>query len=115
MFQVCREYAKTRRIRINKAGVLSGEPQKIGSLILETLNRMGFTDRLKKQRAVTDWNNIVGEKIAAQTEALRIEGDTLVVKVHQAAWRQQLLFLKDDLLAKLGKELGRDIKDIRFL
>lgn len=94
---------------------MSGEPQKIGSFILETLDRMGFTDRLKKQRAVTDWNNIVGEKIAVQTEALRIERDTLVVKVHQAAWRQQLLFLKDDLLAKIRKELGGDIKDIRFL
>lgn len=94
---------------------MSGEPQKIGGFILATLDRMGITDRLKKQRAVNGWSEIVGEKIAAETEALRIDGDTLVVKVHQAAWRQQLLFLKEDLLSKIRKELGGDIKDIRFL
>ncbi|MEE9553347.1 MAG: DUF721 domain-containing protein [candidate division Zixibacteria bacterium] len=94
---------------------MSGEPQKIGGFILEALNRMGVSDRLKKQQAVTGWSEIVGEKIAAQTEALRIDGDTLVVKVHQAVWRQQLQFLKDDLLTKLKKELEGDIKDIRFL
>ena len=93
---------------------MSGEPQKIGGFILDTLNRMGFSGRLKKQEAVTRWSEIVGETIAAETEALRIDGDTLVVKVQKAAWRQQLIFLKDDLLGKIRKEIGEDIKDIRF-
>lgn len=95
---------------------MAKEPEKIGGSILDALSKMGIAERLRKQQAVTRWKEIVGETITAQTEALKIDGDTLVVKVYQAAWRQQLIFLKDELLAKLGVEIGKDlIKDIRFV
>lgn len=97
-------------------GVMAKEPEKIGNVILKTLRRMGFAERLHKQSAVTRWKEIVGEKIAVETEALRIEGSTLIVRVHQAAWRQQLTYLKEELLEKLKAELGDDsIEDIRFI
>jgi len=77
---------------------------------------MGFAERLHRQEAVTKWGEIVGSKLAAETEALKIDGDTLVVKVYQAAWRHQLVFLKNDFLARLDTELGKDvIQDIRFI
>ncbi len=95
---------------------MATEPEKIGNVILQTLNRMGFAERLQRQTAVMRWNEIVGDTIAAETEALRIEGSTLVVRVHRAAWRQQLTYLKEGLLVKLKAELGEDsIKDIRFI
>ncbi len=95
---------------------MAKEPEKIGNVILKTLRRMGFAERLQKQSAVMRWKAIVGDTIAAETEALRIEGSTLVVRVHQAAWRQQLTYLKEGLLAKLQAELGEDsIEDIRFI
>jgi predicted nucleic acid-binding Zn ribbon protein len=54
--------------------------------------------------------------LAKETEALRIDGDTLVVRVHQAAWRQQLTYFREELLAKLKAELGDDsVEDIRFV
>lgn len=95
---------------------MAKEPEKIGNVILEALSKMGFAERLQKQSAVIKWKEIVGDTIAAETEALRIDGNTLVVKVHQAAWRQQLTYLKEGLLAKLTAELGDDsIEDIRFI
>jgi predicted nucleic acid-binding Zn ribbon protein len=95
---------------------LSKDPEKIGLTILEALDRMGFSERLRKQEAVAAWGRIVGDVLAAETRALKIDGDTLVVKVHQAAWRQQLVFLKDDFLKKLSDELSEDtVKDIRFV
>jgi len=95
---------------------MAKEPEKIGNVILETLSRMGFAERLQKQSAVMKWGEIVGDTIAAETEALRIDGNTLVVRVHQAAWRQQLIYLKEGLLEKLKTELGKDsIEDIRFI
>ena len=95
---------------------MAKEPEKIGNVILETLSRMGFTERLQKQSAVMRWKEIVGDTIAAETEALRIEGSTLIVRVHQAAWRQQLTYLKEGLLEKLKAELGEgSIEDIRFI
>ncbi|MEE8417960.1 MAG: DUF721 domain-containing protein [candidate division Zixibacteria bacterium] len=95
---------------------MAPEPEKIGNVILQTLSRMGFAERLQRQTAVMRWEEIVGDTIAAETEALRIEGSTLVVRVHRAAWRQQLTYLKEGLLVKLKAELGEDsIKDIRFI
>jgi len=95
---------------------LAKEPEKLGDSILETLGRMGFSERLQKQSAVIRWPEIVGETVAAESEAVRIDGDTLVVKVFKAAWRQQLVFVKDELLGKMEVELGKDlIRDIRFI
>jgi predicted nucleic acid-binding Zn ribbon protein len=95
---------------------LAHEPEKIGGLISGYLAKLGYGERLNKQAAILQWPEIAGPKIATETMALRIDGDTLVVKVHKAAWRQQLSFLKSEMLAKLDSELGEGcIKDIRFI
>jgi predicted nucleic acid-binding Zn ribbon protein len=65
---------------------------------------------------VTGWSEIVGESISKETRALKIDGNTLVVKVHKAAWRQQLIFMKDELLTKIRINLGEEsVEDIRFI
>jgi predicted nucleic acid-binding Zn ribbon protein len=95
---------------------LTREPEKIGGLIAGYLEKLGFSARLSKQEAVLCWEEIVGPRIAQETQAVRIDGDTLVVKVTKAAWRQQLSFLKGELLAKLDSKLEKGcIKDIRFI
>jgi hypothetical protein len=95
---------------------LAHEPIKIGGVIRGYLEHLGFSGRLGKQTAVLQWAEIAGPKIADETEALRIDGDTLVVKVSRAAWRQQLTFLKNDLLVRLESKLGKGvIEDIRFI
>jgi predicted nucleic acid-binding Zn ribbon protein len=92
------------------------EPQKIGGLIMESLSRMGYSERIHRQSAVIGWDDIVGERIAMETKALKIDNKTLVVKVHKAAWRQQLIFLKAELLKKIESDLGRGVvEDIRFI
>jgi predicted nucleic acid-binding Zn ribbon protein len=80
------------------------------------MQRLGITARLEKQSAVTAWAEVVGPKIAEETKALSIDGDVLVVKVNRAAWRQQLTFMKPDLLAKLESVIGKGrISDIKFI
>jgi len=95
---------------------LVDEPVRAGNLITDSLKQLGFAERLHKQSAVTSWPQIAGELIARESEAVGVDGDTLVVRVHQAAWRQQLCFLKNDLLAKIESNLGKGyLKDIRFI
>ena len=91
------------------------EPEKVGGLISGFLGRLGLAERLSRQSAVVAWAEIAGPKIAEESEAVRIDGDTLVVKVHKAAWRQQLTFLKAELLTKLESKVGKGVKDIRFI
>ena len=95
---------------------MTKEPEKIGNLILESLNKMGFSERLHRQSAVTRWKDLVGEPLSEETEAVRIDGSTLVVKVHKAVWRHQLTYLKDEILESINKELDPgSIEDIRFI
>lgn len=92
------------------------EPQKIGGLIMDSLKRMGYSERIHRQSAVIGWSEIVGDTIAKETKALKIDNKTLVIKVHKAAWRQQLIFLKAELLKKIESDLGRGVvEDIRFI
>lgn len=92
------------------------EPVKIGNLITDSLNAMGFAERLHKQSAVTLWPQIAGELIARESQAVAVDGDTLIVRVRQAAWRQQLSFLKAELLTRIESNLGKGyLKDIRFI
>jgi predicted nucleic acid-binding Zn ribbon protein len=94
----------------------TNDPKKIGSLILETLNKMGYAERIHRQSAVISWSEIVGEVISKETKAIKIDNKTLVVKVHKAAWRQQLVFLKDEILKKIDNDLGKGVvEDIRFI
>ena len=69
------------------------EPEKIGNLILDSIAQMGLTSRLEKQSAIIDWPKIVGDVVAAESEAVRIDGDILVVKVHRAAGDNSWFFL----------------------
>jgi predicted nucleic acid-binding Zn ribbon protein len=94
----------------------TNDPKKIGGLILEALNKMGYTDRIHRQSAVTGWSEIVGEDVSRETKALKIDNKTLVVKVYKAAWRHQLVFLKEEILKKVETDLGKGVvEDIRFI
>jgi hypothetical protein len=91
------------------------EPEKVGGLIGGFLQRLGLAERLSRQNAVIAWPEIAGPRIAEESEAVRIDGDTLIVRVHKAAWRQQLVFLKAELLSKLESKIGKGVTDIRFI
>ena len=91
------------------------EPEKVGGLINGYLDKLGLAGRLSKQTAIIAWPEIAGPKIAEETQAVRIDGETLVIKVHKAAWRQQLGFLKSELLTKLESKVGKGVTDIRFI
>jgi len=61
------------------------------------------------------WNKAVGPQIAAQTRPNRLRKDTLFIKVSNSIWMHQLQFMKQDIIDKTNKILGREmIKDIHF-
>jgi predicted nucleic acid-binding Zn ribbon protein len=90
--------------------------EKIGDIIWDSIEKMGFKPKLLRQSAILCWGEVAGEAIAQKSKALKVEGDTLIVKVYQPAWRQELLFLKNNLLAKIEAKIGKGhISDIRFV
>ncbi len=55
-----------------------------------------------------DWDDLVGEQIAAHTAPVALRDGTLVVSVDDPAWATQLRFLEHDLLARMREVLGTD-------
>jgi predicted nucleic acid-binding Zn ribbon protein len=61
------------------------------------------------------WDRAVGPLIAENAHPAGFKGNILLVYANSSAWVQQLRFLKQDVIEKLNRELGKDlVSDIRF-
>ncbi len=90
-------------------------PVSFGSSVSRILESLGLTKRLRQYEVLDRWPSIVGERIAAAAEAVRIDEGKLFVHVKSAAWRNELIFLKRDLLRKINAAMGQEIvTDIIF-
>ncbi|NQT35583.1 DUF721 domain-containing protein [bacterium] len=87
----------------------------LGKVLTDLVDLLGFEAKLSEQRALSQWTETVGEKIAKETNPISMLNGILKVKVSTPAWRQELIFLKDDIRRKLNKELGKKVvSDIKF-
>lgn len=86
----------------------------LGDVVQEILKKYRLADHLEETKLAGNWPEICGPMIASHT-SVRVRDKTLFVTVDSAALRQELLFMKETLLAKLNKDAGRDlIRDIVF-
>ena len=90
-------------------------PQAIGALIPGVLRQLGIMDHLGEAKIFLLWKEIVGEKIDRVTAPLRVEGHKLFVGVENAVHRQELVYVKKEILGKINEIIGSGIiQDIRF-
>lgn len=91
------------------------ETVSVGEAIRQTVSSLGIEDRLKEQRVLSLWSEVVGENIAAVTQADNIKRGELFVSVIHDAWRHRLLFERDHIREKLNRAVGGDtVRMIRF-
>ena len=83
------------------------QPQPIGAVLSDLVERYGYRERLDAARAVEAWAGVVGEDIAKQTEQIWMRDGTLHVKVRAAAWRHQLQFQREAWRDRMNEHLGR--------
>ncbi|MBD3170652.1 MAG: DUF721 domain-containing protein [candidate division Zixibacteria bacterium] len=87
----------------------------LGGLIENELVRSGLSEKLTAQKAVLEWERIAGKRLAKHTQAVKIQDKRLHVKVDSPVLRNELTFLKPELLAKIQSELPEcGIEDIFF-
>ncbi len=89
---------------------------RLGPLLNSILARMGLGYTLDGWKIVNSWPEIVGEKIAEVSKAIRYENDTLLISVPDAVWRQELLLDVDRILREIHTVPGgRSVKKIHFI
>lgn len=91
-------------------------PEKIGNILENYLSERGYLSVCKEYNVISKWKDIVGEKIASITKCVNVENGVLYVSVESSAWRQELSFLKNDILSKIEEKTKcQSIKNIIFL
>ena len=91
------------------------DPQLIGPLIEQVLSESGYLTVSREYEIVQKWPAIASERLAAASRCERVENGILYVKVASAPWRQEAVYLKEQLLLKIQKEFCcPTIKDIVF-
>ena len=90
-------------------------PRGIKSSLEETIKSLGLSRKIEQYTVVELWPSIVGERIAKVTVAERMNDDTLFIHVTRATWRNELIFLKKEIIEKINVTMGHEVvKDIIF-
>jgi predicted nucleic acid-binding Zn ribbon protein len=87
-----------------------------GQLVAALLDRHGIARELREHRILARWREIVGSGLGDRTWPDGFERGVLWVRVKNSSWLHQLSFVRDDLIARLNRELGDPplIRDLRF-
>jgi len=85
----------------------------INTALEKMLKQIKISNIVHQWQAVTRWDAIVGEPIAKHAKAVKVAYGKLYVAVDSPAWRNELLFQKQELLDRVNSHLtDAKIKEI---
>ena len=89
------------------------KPQPLGLVLSKILKTSGIDKGIKQRQAILIWDKVVGQKMASQSKAIKVEDSKIFVKVKNPVWRSEILLMKNQILGALNKSLGQEvIKDV---
>ena len=93
----------------------TSQPERIDQVLIRTLKGLKIERRIKEETVILNWNRVVGERIAKESLPLKVKDAILFVKVENASWRNELVFLKGNIIRELNQSVGKNvIKEIVF-
>jgi len=93
----------------------SSKPKRLELSITAALEQLGLSARVRQYEVLERWSSIVGDHISSVTNPERIDRGKLIVRVTRSTWRNELTFLKKEIIAKINKAMNQEIvKDIIF-
>lgn len=92
------------------------EPEKIGDILTQVLEKTGLKEKFEEQKPLLVWNKIVGQTIALHTMPGWIKNGVLWIFVNDSIWQQELTFLETQIVEKVNQYLGgKKICRIKFI
>ena len=71
---------------------------------------------LREARIVSLWRPLMGDLINKYTEKIYVKNEVLFIKVQQAALKNELMYLQEQIIEKINNEVGENaIKKIVLL
>ena len=92
------------------------EPSTVGEILGHYLDQSGLRPRIREQKILDVWNQLVGKAIAEVSQPVRVRNRSLQVKVTHPVWMQQLQFHKKLIIQKVNDFLGGAfLQELRFV
>ena len=89
--------------------------KRLGGVVNETINDLGFTYKILMHQAASKWDEVVGEHIAKASAVETVRDGILFVCCKNSVWCNELMLHKEDIIKRLNKAVGsKIIKEIRF-
>lgn len=89
--------------------------RRLGELIKEFTQQSSVSGKLRAYQVIGDWEAIVGDAIARNTEITRLENGTLYVRTANSTWRNELVFMKPEIMRKIREKYpDSGVEDIFF-
>lgn len=83
------------------------------STLKEAVERLvdsyGLREKLDEQAVASLWDELVGGMVARHTVSVKLRTGKLHVKVDSAPLRQELTFMREDLMRKINERMGRPV------
>ena len=89
----------------------SNPPQRLGAVLGELIDRLGYREKMDEARAVDAWPELAGQAIEQVTESVWIRDGQLFVKIRSAAWRHQLHLQREKWRDRINEHLGVEVVD----
>lgn len=87
---------------------MSDNAQSLGDLLGEFSQQKKLKKPLLEARVVALWKPLMGDLINKYTEKVSVKDKVLFVKVQQSALKNELLYLQDEIIDKINKEVGEN-------
>ncbi len=90
--------------------------ESLAGVLPRVLKQLGLEEGLLGWRAVREWEQVVGARVARHTRAVAFRDGVLHVEVEGSAWMHELGFLKTDLMRRINRHLGSClVRNLRFV
>jgi hypothetical protein len=91
-------------------------PAPAGAVIADVLARRGISGAVREQRLVTEWRDIVGDRVAARAWPDGLKHGVLYVRVSNSSWLQELAFFRQAIVERANRVAGPPplVKDVRL-
>lgn len=85
------------------------EPKPIGEIIEHYMRIAEMSDEHMRRKAEAAWAKVVGSNIALFTREVRMQESILHVYITSASLKEELLYIRPDLVKHLNAAVGSEI------
>ncbi|MDP9340978.1 MAG: DUF721 domain-containing protein [Actinomycetota bacterium] len=87
----------------------SPEPSSVGDVVAGLMRERFLAGGMQIGRLARRWPDVVGDRLAAETAPVRLEGGILIVAATDGPWGAQARFLAEEIRRQANEALGGEV------